>query len=56
LSRVLVSERDRAISEPVDLVLFGGDPFRDATPTPYVKQAFAGEFRGLVDVQIPTVL
>jgi DNA repair protein SbcD/Mre11 len=47
---------DRAISEPVDLVLFGGDAFPDATPPPYVKQAFAGQFRRLVDAQIPTVL
>ena len=27
---------DRAIAEPVDLVLFGGDAFPDATPAPYV--------------------
>ncbi|MBF2013855.1 MAG: exonuclease SbcCD subunit D [Rivularia sp. T60_A2020_040] len=47
---------DRAISEPVDLVLFGGDAFPDATPPPYVQQAFAGQFRRLVDAQIPTVL
>ncbi len=47
---------DRAINEPVDLVLFGGDAFPDATPPPYVKQAFAAQFRRLVDAQIPTVL
>jgi len=47
---------DRAIAEPVDLVLFGGDAFPDATPIPYVKQAFASQFRRLVDAQIPTVL
>ena len=47
---------DRAISEPVDLVIFGGDAFPDATPPPYVKQAFASQFRRLVDAQIPTVL
>ncbi|HEY9864135.1 MAG TPA: exonuclease SbcCD subunit D [Candidatus Obscuribacterales bacterium] len=47
---------DRAIAEPVDLVLFGGDAFPDATPAPYVKQAFAGQFRRLVDAEIPTVL
>ncbi|MEB3219921.1 MAG: exonuclease SbcCD subunit D [Nostocales cyanobacterium 94392] len=47
---------DRAISEPVDLVLFGGDAFPDATPPPYVQQAFASQFRRLVDAQIPTVL
>lgn len=47
---------DRAISEPVDLVLFGGDAFPDATPPPYVKEAFASQFRRLVDAGIPTVL
>lgn len=47
---------DRAIAEPVDLVLFGGDAFPDATPPPFVKQAFASQFRRLVDAQIPTVL
>jgi exonuclease SbcD len=47
---------DRAITEPVDLVLFGGDAFPDATPPPYVQQAFASEFRRLVDAEIPTVL
>lgn len=47
---------DRAIAEPVDLVLFGGDAFPDATPAPYVKQAFAAQFRRLVDAKIPTVL
>ncbi|MFM7384318.1 MAG: exonuclease subunit SbcD, partial [Microcystaceae cyanobacterium] len=47
---------DRAIQEPVDLVLFGGDAFPDATPPPYVQEAFAAQFRRLADVQIPTVL
>ncbi|MGL5081553.1 MAG: exonuclease subunit SbcD [Microcoleaceae cyanobacterium] len=47
---------DRAIAEPVDLVLFGGDAFPDATPPPLVKEAFATHFRRLVDAQIPTVL
>jgi DNA repair protein SbcD/Mre11 len=47
---------DRAISEPVDLVLFGGDAFPDATPPPIVQQAFAQQFRRLVDADIPTVL
>lgn len=47
---------DRAIADSVDLVLFGGDAFPDATPAPYVKQAFAGQFRRLVDAEIPTVL
>jgi exonuclease SbcD len=47
---------DRAIAEPVDLVLFGGDAFPDATPPPIVQEAFARQFRRLVDAQIPTVL
>ncbi|MFP4132789.1 MAG: exonuclease subunit SbcD [Halothece sp.] len=47
---------DRALSEPVDLVLFGGDAFPDATPPPYIQQAFASEFRRLGDAQIPTIL
>ncbi|NEO88043.1 MAG: exonuclease subunit SbcD [Spirulina sp. SIO3F2] len=47
---------DRAIAEPVDLVLFGGDAFPDATPAPYVQKAFAAQFRRLADVQIPTIL
>lgn len=47
---------DRAIAEPADLVLFGGDAFPDATPPPYVQEAFAAEFRRLADANIPTVL
>lgn len=47
---------DRAIEDTVDMVIFGGDAFPDATPPPYVQEAFAGEFRRLVDAEIPTVL
>jgi DNA repair protein SbcD/Mre11 len=47
---------DRAIAEPVDLVLFGGDAFPDATPAPYIQQAFASQFYRLVDANIPLVL
>ncbi|MBT9315689.1 exonuclease subunit SbcD [Leptothoe spongobia] len=47
---------DRALSEPVDLVLFGGDAFPDATPPPMVQQAFAQQFQRLVEAHIPTVL
>ncbi|WP_013322525.1 exonuclease subunit SbcD [Gloeothece verrucosa] len=47
---------DKAINEPVDLVLFGGDAFPDATPPPYVQEAFAAQFRRLADADIPTVL
>lgn len=47
---------DQALTQGVDLVIFGGDAFPDATPPPYVQEAFAGQFRRLVDAQIPTVL
>lgn len=47
---------DRALAESVDLVLFGGDAFPDATPPPYVAEAFASQFRRLAERQIPTVL
>ena len=47
---------DRAIAEPVDVVLFSGDAFPDATPPPYVQEAFAKQFRRLADADIPTVL
>lgn len=47
---------DRALNEPVDLVVFGGDAFPNATPAPYVQEAFANQFRRLVDADIPTVL
>ncbi len=47
---------DRAIQEPVDVVLFGGDAFPDATPAPYIQEAFASQFRRLAEHQIPTIL
>jgi len=47
---------DRALTDVVDLVIFGGDAFPDATPPPYVQEAFARQFRRLVDADIPTVL
>jgi DNA repair protein SbcD/Mre11 len=47
---------DRAIAEPVDLVMFGGDAFPDATPAPYIQEVFAAQFRRLVDQQIPLIL
>jgi exonuclease SbcD len=46
---------DRAIEE-ADLVLFGGDAFPDATPAPYVQQAFASQFQRLAAANIPTIL
>ncbi len=47
---------DRAVAEPVDLVLFGGDAFPDATPPPLVQEAFARQFCRLAEAGIPTVL
>ncbi|AUB37082.1 sbcD, exonuclease SbcD [Nostoc flagelliforme CCNUN1] len=47
---------DRALKDAVDMVIFGGDAFPDATPPPYVQQAFASQFRRLMDANIPTVL
>ena len=47
---------DRAIADRADLVLFTGDAFPDATPPPFVQQAFADQFRRLADASIPTVL
>ncbi|XLQ11137.1 MAG: exonuclease SbcCD subunit D [cyanobacterium endosymbiont of Epithemia adnata isolate EadnSB Bon19] len=47
---------DRAVREKVDLVLFGGDAFPDATPPPYIQEAFASQFHRLADAKIPTVL
>lgn len=47
---------DRAIADAVDLVLFGGDAFPDATPAPRVQEAFAQQFRRLSTAGIPAVL
>lgn len=47
---------DAAIEHEADLVLFGGDAFPDATPAPYIQQAFSREFQRLVDAQIPMVM
>ena len=47
---------DRAIADPIDLVIFAGDAFPDATPAPYIHEAFAGQFRRLVAHNIPAVL
>ena len=47
---------DQAIGDEVDLVLFGGDAFPDATPPPYIQEAFARQFQRLATAQIPTVL
>lgn len=47
---------DRALAEPVDLVLFGGDAFPNATPPPFIQQALAEQLCRLSRVSLPTVL
>ncbi|MEN9224946.1 MAG: exonuclease subunit SbcD [Thermostichus sp. HHBFW_bins_43] len=47
---------DHALERAVDLVLFGGDAFPDATPPPLHQELFAQQFRRLADAGIPTVL
>jgi exonuclease SbcD len=47
---------DYALGAPVDLVLFGGDAFPDATPPPFVQNAFAAQIRRLTEAGMPVVL
>ncbi|MEN9217082.1 MAG: exonuclease subunit SbcD [Gloeomargarita sp. HHBFW_bins_162] len=47
---------DQALSLPVDVVLFTGDAFPDATPAPWIQELFAQQFLRLVRAQIPVVL
>ncbi len=47
---------DYALKQQVDLVLFGGDAFPDATPPPLHQDLFAAQFCRLAAAQIPTVL
>ncbi|UFP95721.1 metallophosphoesterase family protein [Gloeobacter morelensis] len=47
---------DRGLAEGVDLALFGGDAFPNATPEPTHQEEFARQFKRLTDAGIPTVL
>ncbi|WP_448380604.1 exonuclease subunit SbcD [Gloeomargarita sp.] len=47
---------DRALDLPVDVVLFTGDAFPDATPPPLLQELFAQQFLRLVTAGIPVVL
>lgn len=47
---------DRGLAERVDLVLFGGDAFPNATPEPSHQEEFARQFKRLADAGIPIIL
>ncbi len=55
-SRALATAVDQALAVPVDLVLFTGDAFPDATPPPWIQELFAQQFLRLVAAQIPVLL
>lgn len=46
----------RAISEPVDAVLFAGDAFKNRDPSPTIQREFARRIARLAEAQIPIVL
>jgi len=54
--RALQTAVDQALSLPVDVVLFTGDAFPDATPAPWIQELFAQQFLRLVAAQIPVLL
>lgn len=47
---------DRAIQEDIDLFLFCGDAYRDASPSPTEQRIFAQAIRPLLDKHIPIVM
>lgn len=47
---------DRAIAEPVDLVVLAGDIYKTRDPTPTHQREFATRVRRLIDAEIPVVL
>jgi len=47
---------DTAIEEKVDLVLFAGDAYKDANPTPAQQALFASRILRLEEARIPTIL
>lgn len=54
--RTLQTCMDQALQLPVDVVLFTGDAFPDATPAPLLQELFAQQFLRLVQAGIPVVL
>ncbi len=55
-ARALETCINRALADAVDVVLFTGDAFPDATPPPWIQELFARQFLRLVAAQIPVVL
>ncbi len=47
---------DRAIQEPVDLVVFSGDAYRDRTPSPTFQREWGKRMMRLSNADIPTLL
>jgi DNA repair protein SbcD/Mre11 len=47
---------DYAIREPIDLVVFAGDAFRNRDPSPTHQREFAKRIRRLSSAQVPTFL
>jgi exonuclease SbcD len=47
---------DRAVSEPVDLVVLAGDIYKTRDPTPTHQREFARRIRRLIEAEIPLVI
>src|SRR5438876_4812894 len=47
---------DRAITEPVDLVVLAGDIYKTRDPTPTHQREFARRLRRLIEAEIPVVM
>src|SRR5712691_9114104 len=47
---------DRAIAEPVDLVVLAGDIYKTRDPTPTHQREFARRVRRLIQADIPVVI
>src|SRR5207302_729550 len=47
---------ERAIREPVDVVLFAGDAYKTRDPSPTYQREFARRIRRLADAGIETIL
>jgi len=47
---------DRAVSEPVDLVIFAGDAYKDRNPQPTFQREWGKRMMRLSEANIPTIL